>query len=243
MWYKLKKIYIWTNQVRPSWWGGWQPWANTLAYWTLDDTLNDSSWNNRNLTMSWSLSFVNDTSLCRKVLYCTWVQASNNYVYASSISWVSTITIHIWNKSLISFSNYRNLFTTSLDLNLWIRTEESSSWYMNLIIWNSNSYQIFRVTLSDADHKKWHLLSVTFDNSNWELKWYINWELNVTGTSSYYNLSNWLKKFSLWVWYWTSEGVNRYFNGYIWEVILEDKVRTAQEITNYYNQTKWDYWL
>lgn len=224
----------------PEW---WKPWANTIAYWTLDNTLNDSSWNNRNLTMSWSLSFVNDTGLSRKVLYCTWIQASNNYVYAASISWVSTITINIWNKSLISFSNYRNLFTTSLDNNLWIRTEESNSWYMQLMTWNGNNYQTFRVTLSNADHQKWHLLSVTFDNSNWELKWYINWTINVTGTSSYYNLSNWLKKFSLWVWYWTSEGVNRYFNGYIWEVVLEDKVRTADEISDYFNLTKWDYWL
>lgn len=40
-----------------------------------------------------------------------------------------------------------------------------------------------------------------------------------------------------------NNGANRHFLGYISNVIVENKARTAQEVADYYNQTKWNYWI
>lgn len=51
----LGYIYLWDILI--AWWGWWESWwkpnANTLAYYPLDWSLNDESWNWLNLTSSW----------------------------------------------------------------------------------------------------------------------------------------------------------------------------------------------
>ena len=51
MWYKINKIRVGTQQVRPD---TWTPWPNTLWYWTFDDMnanqITDVSWNWNNIT-------------------------------------------------------------------------------------------------------------------------------------------------------------------------------------------------
>jgi hypothetical protein len=45
MWYKINWIYVWNQKVRPSGWGGWQPWANTLFYYKFENSLlNEVTW-------------------------------------------------------------------------------------------------------------------------------------------------------------------------------------------------------
>ena len=43
MWYKVNKIRVGTQQVRPSW---WTPWSNTLFYLPLESDTTDHSWRN-----------------------------------------------------------------------------------------------------------------------------------------------------------------------------------------------------
>ena len=68
---------------------------------------------------------------------------------------------------------------------------------------------------------------------------YVNWvdAASWTGNASY-NLADtnfWLFSANSWN--------NDYFYGNISNFIIEDKERTAQEVSDYFNQTKWDYWI
>jgi hypothetical protein len=76
-------------------------------------------------------------------------------------------------------------------------------------------------------------------NSNWDMKLYLNWEYQTTVSNNKtpdYSNGEWLY---LGLWRLTYYKVNGYFK----TLILEDKARTADEITNYYNLTKSNYWL
>ena len=70
------------------------------------------------------------------------------------------------------------------------------------------------------------------------VKMYVNWTLIWTKTRPSYSTPNWWR---LWAQF-TAAAAAKYV-GYISNAILENKVWTAQEILDYYNQTKANYWL
>ena len=68
---------------------------------------------------------------------------------------------------------------------------------------------------------------------NWnKLSWYVNWNFINTVTMSTdqwsFQYSTQYSELQPWTY---------------WEIIVEDKARTAQEVSDYYNQTKANYWL
>ena len=84
----------------------------------------------------------------------------------------------------------------------------------------------------------WELWTMTYDNTVWA-KFYRNWVYE----DSFSNTNN-LRNDSLPTFIWaTNPYTDQYLDGYLSDVIIEDKARTAQEITDYYNFTKSNYWL
>ena len=79
-------------------------------------------------------------------------------------------------------------------------------------------------------------ITVTFNWSN-TIKLYMNWVLD--GTNSSGTVPSWS---IIWVWGYTANNTN-VRKWWISEVIVENKVRTDQEIANYYNRKKSNYWL
>ena len=82
----------------------------------------------------------------------------------------------------------------------------------------------------------WKYVTITFNGSN-TVKIYINWVLDWTNSSA--NVPSGTG-FAI--------GANYNHNGNRWkggvsELIVENKVRTDQEISDYYNLTKSTYWL
>ena len=217
----IKRVTIRPNgtekQIRPAW---WQPWANTVAYYPLNstDTFYDKSWNNRNLTV-----------------YQTPVYQSN---YTDLTNWCFAIPNLTYSTCTVSFRCKRNWTQTwralvdMVSSNTFIRYRYGTNWYTNfqkgLPSWS------WEQSLTNDINR--HLYTVTNNSSNCLV--YLDETLKYT-----------LSSFGTQTAAWSRIGTGR--NGtstnnpniYVSEFIIEDKVRTAQEIADYYNQTKWNYWL
>lgn len=121
----------------------WQPWANTVAYYPLEDDYNDHSWNNRNPSWVWSsVSLVTSTDWYK----CTqFVNNSNSY-------------LSFWNQW-----NVLDVSATWVTFSFWIwdAISNTASWaYPNWIIqWNSGYNSSFFIALDwgSGSSLKWCL--------------------------------------------------------------------------------------
>ena len=222
---EIKRVTIRPNgtekQIRPVW---WRPWANTIAYYSFDDQSNsqitDASWNWYNLI--WTAPSYQQLS---------WTDYY--WVFTGSQWWGCNMTIS-WDFTQIMWINISNTWQQYMSIvysNDWTSAQIS-------IIYGYRSWEIEmytpgnRATLqSSTQLNTWYLVSIT--KESWTLKWYINGVYKTQFSTSVTWAEFYLGRANLW----------GYFKWGINNCILENKVRTAQEISDYYNQTKWNYWL
>jgi len=203
----------------------WQPWANTVAYYPLEEDVLDHSWNNRNLTN-------NNITFWQK----DWVTAAlfnGTDAYASLWSQLSlgdTFTILAW--------YWHNAWNNGMVYCQWA----SASLYPSLWLWywiNSSNVSVHSWT---GGNNTW--LTSTVGSNNW--KWVLWVFVFDNGSVSLYENNVVTKTWTLsapWTWWeWFYVGMRRNPYHFFWwainKLILENKVRTAQERTDYYNQTK-----
>ena len=229
---EIKRVTIRPNgtekQIRPAW---WTPWANTMCYYSFDNTLADGAWRYNNATNTWT-TFT--TVGNRKVLNIT----SNTYV-------------------TLPISDRWNLFT----ILFWFNTTDSKKWlwwpsysaqdypwtmefvddnYMSIQYWWNYATRREAYNTTNFRDGNWHLISFTSNNNqNW-----IVW-VDTNFTTSYKN--NNTTNYYFW---WGSITLGRRapsdassITAKMGDFIIENKERTAQEVSDYYNQTKWNYWL
>lgn len=228
-WYKIKRVLIWQGwvekQIYPA---GWKPWANTVAYYPLNSTTNftDQSWNGYDLTNSWgSITTFNWVS-------CAYYSGSTSvYSQNTSITFWTTRTINFW---VYVASNRQNPIVWTWAYSYWA--------YSTIVLWlTPNGYA------SISNYQNYWLdgtknLSWGWVNMVWVVNWsdwkvYTNWQLEL---SWWYTLNSWSQ---LKIWWRLGGSGSEYFQWYVNEIILENKERTAQEISDYYNQTKSNYGL
>lgn len=225
---EAKAVYLWENKVRPT---GYYPWANTLAYYKFDWNLNDSSGNGRNLSLAWWSVTYWAESQWGKYAYMDSSTYTNNY---ASMPYNSTnYTINRWYKRVWSVSwNYWIIadFHTGNNYFPRLKVQNSAIWFI-----------VSRSDVSASGTDSWNNYCISI--SNWTATCYRNW----TQVASYsVNSFSWnLQYFRLnTVWY---QNMWYYYNytgiGRLSEFILENKARAAQEVADYYNSTKWNYWL
>ena len=234
MWNKIQRIYIGDHyQVYPK----WKPWANTMGYYTFDDQnasqITDTSWNNRNLTWGTmpTYTLVNGTNYAWVFSNVSSSNTAPSYSYWP-MDW--DYTILCWVKPTANTASYVNLFYAKGG---WLGLHQIS------LIWGYNSWQF--EYFDDANNwttkrtsikiwaslNTWYLVGYT---RNWtSVKTYSDWvnTNSITGN----NTAN-QKTFYLW----SSNGWDR-FSWQIWDCVVENRVWTAQEIADYYNQTKASY--
>ena len=247
MWYKLKRILIhpgWVEkQVRPS---GWQPWANTVAYRPLTEDVNDYSnshnWTNHGVTFS-SWQAIQDVGYFNGSSYIS-VPNSTDFF------WSKVFTISFWKKSTGIWSiawdivdkwndNQANCVCTRL----WYRSDIRGL-YTFITRDNSASYTWIDILNSWLLDGNWHNVVSTFDNGvstvyidNTQV-WYVDNSSHTFDFAS--NTSPLFIGVDITSW----GGVNEYY--YIWylsNVIIENKAWTSTEKWDYFNLTKWNYWL
>lgn len=239
MWYKVKKIYQWSNLVRPK-----EPWwdisSDTICYLRLRNNLKDET-GNYTWTMATNGSF--DTSVANisvaSLTYNNWYIASTTNW--PSLSWSNSYTISWWGKTttwaIWVFSYFSSPYKW-INLYKFINTGNVYSSYFCLYLgwyswssWFENHYAYNPWT-------NWHLYTVTY--TPWSIKWYIDGS-NVSSSSA---------TLSWTVTPWTTMEIwrNNHSNTFspVWyysDILFDGKVRTAQEISDYYNATKWFYWI
>ena len=232
MGYKLQKIYVWSQQVRPSGW--WQPWANTLAYYDFENDIGTtmvnqaSTWNTYDGTYYSTPSYWT-TADGKKYLIC-----NTNYWYTPIIPFdYDNVTINIW---LYNPTQNHEWYTFGTGLWSYPAPNIFNTCYdgsMILGIWWGNT------TLQLSSYYWWHLITLIADSSNDKI--YIDGIL-VSTWSNWYSSTN---GYNIWIWtiYEQKHQTAKIFEWNFWAVMVEDKVRTATEISNYFNQTKSNYGL
>ncbi len=241
MWYKLKRIMMRPNgvekQVRPSW---WQPWANTVLYCPLKDDILDHSWNHTmTMTTSTYWTVAKDST---GFYYFNWWYISSEAYFWPITAW----TLSTWVKKSSSKSWWDNRFTWSVSthykgsspFHCWLAFNFGGYSWQN---WTFNAGATSWTTSQNVTWPtmwSWELWTMTYDNTVWA-KFYRNW----TYENSFSNTNN-LRNDSLPTFIWaTNPYTDQYLDWYLSDVIIEDKARTAQEIADYYNLTKWNYWI
>ena len=212
------------NSVYKSFKEWWQPWANTIAYYPLTEDFNDHS-----------SSWYNLTSNSVQLTTLSWVKCADlNSSYCSANFNLTSLPYTI--------SFYLKPKSTSNTIAIWFK-DNGSRWGSWIYVKNNQIYlRYWNSTDQDSGtsytiNTNWNHIVVTFwtDGS----KIYVNGSLYASPKNSLTNVVNNWTPFYIWHDYATTT----YWNSYVWSVILENKVRTAQEISDYYDLTKWDYWI
>lgn len=224
-------VYIWTSGVlKNAYIGeyGWKPWSNTVAYYPLTSTttVNDQSWNNRNLTNSWV------TFWTYKWIDCAYSNMQSLLYNSSFVTNIQNLTISV-RAYYVSNNNYGGDYNQMI----WRWWGSSENFWPYIDIPQGRQLRCspwWIGTIYPANNSKWMHVIVTYNGSN-IIKLYVNWVLNATNSSanipSWTNLRIWGRDWYHW-WY-----------GWLSEFIVETKVWTDAEILDYYNNTKSNYWL
>ena len=242
MWYKVKRILTWVNgqekQIYPA---GWKPWANTIAYFPLENNSNEGSW--KTVTSS-------DSSVSYSTLW--WVKCAN-----VSSNWGITCTTSIfdwssaWTEQTMSFWLYQNAMPSWRSR--YAFEFERNGYYSFYFLSRSNN--VYRYEGISA----WSTIDVNIPSSD---IWTWVYFTLVNSSSWKYMYKNGVL---IWSWTWSSRPrwnrPNNYqeankilcsrtwpndgesLNWWLRELIFEKKCRTLQEISDYYNQTKSTYGL
>lgn len=218
----------------------WTPWANTVAYRPLNSTttVNDQSGNGYNLTQTWGSFGTYNGVDC---FYNGWSTTG----YFTLTSWANiptgntNRTILLWAYPTGYSSSYARYF---LDYG---GSSAGTAVYLSLSTAQKPNASIYSTSVTGSTNMStsgWSLLTFTSTGNTFNL--YVNgtsvwtsssWTINTTALSSSYPLRLMRQN--------TSTSNNYQVRGYISEVIIENKTRTADEIADYYNQTKSNYWI
>ena len=208
----------------------WTPTSNTVLYRPLTANANDESWNGYNGT--WRNTTYSSTNWAYLIGKASWID------FPSSFKPWTSFTYSIWTKRLPNqwdllitnrISSYRYIYFRIKD------TGELTLFYGN---WSTSQSEWNNIaTVSDS---VWHNIILVKD--------WINGTVYVDGVSKWthtfvYNPSpqkvSW-GEFCIWQ---TSSDTTSRDGVYDKDCIFESKLRTAQEVSHYFDITKSNYWL
>lgn len=231
---ELKKAYIWSQEIKQIRVGSnkvfpasYTPTSNTLAYFPFKNDILDHSgnWATPNNTQY----FTKATIWYNRKLsqWSTWLWIGTDFVSSSAkfMSMWYKINYSSGNARVLNMAKYWSVsYNTShwrSDLTNKIAIFTNSSW----TIWASMNWKSFNAR---------HHLAIWYYDSNW-VKVFWDWV-----KTNFYSWSGYNFWDSVWIcWIWNNGNVS--FD--IWETIVEKSWRTDQFLTDYYNNTKGDYWI
>ena len=209
---------------------GWKPWANTLLYLPLEWDANDTSWNWHNGIWDWTASYTTLSSWLKVAsLSSSWYIKNTSFW---TMAWDRTVLL--WAKFPSQNWSYQPLFRqlkAYSNNNMWaiILVGENPTTKANFSVYWVESSQI------DCWWTR-NLIAVTV-TSSWSMIFYKNWVQQTSWTWFTYNWYTW---YQIW---WPFNNGRPYLTGNVSRVIVENKIRTEQEIADYYDKTKANYGL
>jgi hypothetical protein len=218
-----------------GWWGGWQPWANTLVYYNISDydtnsTIYDRSINHNDVT--WTITYWTDAT--------AWKVFTAGRPSRSIINFGNEFTFISWAYYTATtgciFSNWA--WSSSFASNAFFAWWNSTSKIWGLAWWNTTWPDKIVLSQTNIPTNQWVMYAYTRDSS-WNLKIYLNGALdNTTTIATNPTYPSWTTFMLWWWWGWWNN-----MSGKIKTLIWENRTRTADEITTYYNSTKSAYGL
>jgi hypothetical protein len=230
MWYKIKKIYQWTNQVRPN--------ETKIVHFPLESDVLDHWPNNVSMTEYQTKSFTTLASW-KKVIYSTdwwWLLSASNFVstYLSTHKYTVRVWVNPTKNSLARRDHFKIVKNKSawrdwIEAGVCTRETQGYGWYEQVyyVRWSTNWL------VGSTSYNWWHHIVAVYDN--WTLKVYINWSLYQTVST--YTISDWYLLLPSW------DNDNDWLHWYMSEFFIDSKLWTAAEALSDYNNTKSLYWL
>lgn len=218
----LKNAYIGEYRV---------PWANTIAYYPLDWSLNDSSGNGNNWTVNWTITYDTVGTMQVANFWGSW------YVTIPGL-WTLTwsLTVNLWMKSTQASAHeivLVALLPNTDNKNLSFAVDYGKA---TMFRWNGSTSQSCQSNTIVNDWV-WHNIVTTINGNTQTV--YVDWISKWTLSCNYDIVSG------IYSWFWVnikwSTGTK--YNWLLSNIIVENMPRTAQEITDYYNLTKSNYGL
>lgn len=213
-------VYIYSSE--------WIPWSNTIAYFPFKDDVLDHSWNWNVLS---NTQYLSKQSLWYKWQFSQWqtwlwINAvfTNSQWNAKFISVWYKVDSASWNSNLLSIWKYWSAWYNPShwrsDLSWKIAIFTNSSWTIGA----STNWMSF-----NARHHLtiWYDWSKVLISKDWVQTTLYNW--------SWYNFWNDI----VIVWWWNNTNMVAYVSNFICESVCW----TAQEVQDYYNNTKSLYWI
>ena len=215
------------------------PTTNTVGYYPLNSstTVNDKSWNSKNMTLSWTVTFGD-----YNWIDCAYFNGGYLYINESLILGANPRTISCWFNRENAPSQWgafwgmgnassKNWITAYLHTN-------TPTWHYG---YGNRQYDYWFTQMPTV--WTWGLLTYTY---TWTNIWvYLNgtylwtptyWSPSTTALTL--NLTSWKTAIAQMPNLWAPAR-----KWHIAEFIVENKTWTAQEVTDYYNSTKSKYWL
>jgi hypothetical protein len=237
MGYKLTWVYIRPNgtekQIRPT---RFIPWVNTVLYCPLEDDILDHSGNHTMTLTTSSYGTVAKDS--------TWFYYFNGgYITSENYTWPNEVTVSMWLKKETKHTSeawcwaFSGHYKSSHPYHYFaIDTWNSDNTHnAEFIIYNGSARS---VTTNAITEWVWTHVALTYSATTW-LTAYVN-GVSVGTYATTWNITSYSWPTNIWA---TFAYTNQFYEGYISEVIVESVPRTAQEVTDYYNLTKWNYGL
>ena len=223
----LRNAYIWEAQR--------SPWSNTIAYYPLNSstTVNDMSGNGYTLTNDWTSFWTYGW------VDCAYFPSRNTKILYRDLpmTWNNPFTVNLYaygtgygGSQMWFFFMFGDLGSSWRNLGFWF--EYSWPVWVLSTWWNTKRFW-------EVHYNEWKMVTVT--NNNWSVKIYLNWDKSLDDTLSF-NIAS--EHFTIWSTYrWNNSWNYQAFKWYLSEFIIENRVWTQDEITRYYNKTKWTYGL
>lgn len=210
------------KQVRPK---TWNPWADTILYMPLKSDLLDHSGNNIQFTQVWTITLDSEWANFGNKSWLTWDSPSIISGDFTFSSWINPTTA--WTGANIILIGQAYPWR-------WYRYgSNNSAWYIwftltSVIDW-SNGRPF------SALYWWWHNLVLT-------RRWTTNTMYVDNVVLGSYNWTSTPSSTQIIVWSHSQDPIIN-LEWHVNEIIIEWVWRTATDVVNYYNLTKWNYWL
>ena len=217
----------------------WQPWANTLCYYTFNDTLADASWNHANASNISSCTFTAAyTWSTKKVLNKpNWSYISLPATFLQTA--VSTYTMLFWFKSSQSSAVWLMGCNSSSDYDWNVEADIDHTWIGFLY---GRTYSYRRQAKNTSTYRDWNRHLISIRRWTWDV---IVW-VDKNFTTTYYintpsNYSIWGNGISWWIWTRSTDSgwwIHTTSVFQLWDFITENKYWSDAEVEAYIDQTK-----